>query len=58
MNLAVQALLFGKYSNIQAHAERDESSQSGLVQHELNIWHKLGLFGKIHNIIMHIIAST
>ena len=58
INLAVQAFLFGKHPDTQAHAEGDESSRSGSTQHELKTWRKLGPLGKLHNIIMHIMAST
>lgn len=58
VNLAFQAFLFGKHPDIQAHADRDESSRSGSAQRELNTWRKLGPLGKLHNIITHIMAST
>ena len=31
INLVVQAFLFGKHPDIQAHVERDESNRSGLA---------------------------
>ncbi len=57
INLAICAFLFGKHQGAERQADGAIELQDGQSIQELNIWRRLGLLGKLHNIIVYIMAS-
>lgn len=57
INLAVCAFLFGKHPNAERQVDGTIESQVGPSVQVLNACRKLGPLGKLHNIIVYIMAS-
>ncbi len=57
INLAVCAFLFEKHPDTERKPDGAIESQAGPSIQELNTWRRLGPLGKLHNIIVYIMAS-
>lgn len=57
IHLAVCAFLFGKHLDAERQADGAIESRTGPSIQELNSWRRLGPLGKLHNIIVYIMAS-
>ncbi len=57
INLAVCAFLFGKHPDAERKVDGAIESRAGPSIQELNTWRRLGPLGKLHNIIVYIMAS-
>ncbi len=57
INLAVCAFLLGKHPDAERQADGAIESRAGPSIQELNTWRRIGPLGKLHNIIVYIMAS-